>query len=93
MTRHKSTLPQSVAEDQPALQFNVRISIRLRRILDEYLEYMDQPLSKRPPETEDWPDNLTEIANDALTNWLAEHPRHPRKGPQNLKRKDIKAES
>jgi hypothetical protein len=80
-------LPSSIKDDQPALQFNVRISLRIRRNLDEYLEYMSLPLEKRPPDTEDWPDNLTQIANDALANWLAEHPRHPRKGPRNLIKK------
>ncbi len=69
-------------ENVPALQFNTRISIRIRRDLNLYLEYMDVPLRQRPPETEDWPKHYTAIVNEALEIWLADHPRRFRKGPR-----------
>ncbi len=82
MTHREAKMPSSLDEDLPALQFNTRVSLRIRRNLDDYLEYMKRPLRQRPPETEDWPTNLTSLTNEALEIWLAEHQRRLRKGPR-----------
>lgn len=78
---HRKTPP--IDENIPALQFNTRISLRLRQSLNDYLIYIQtNDPGDLPPETEDWPRNLTALINEALEIWLAEHPRRFRKGPR-----------
>lgn len=69
--------------NDPAIQFNTRISLRQRENLDKFLEYMQKPLRDRPEETEDWPDTITAVVDEALSTFFAEHPMRPRKGPKN----------
>ena len=80
--------PKPLNLEDPSVQLNTRISIRLREQLDRYLQYMEKPLEERPPATEDWPDTVTAVVNEALGNYLAEHLLHPRKGPRKLVKKD-----
>ena len=82
MTKRNTKLPSSIDEDLPTLQLNTRISLRVRRNLDEYLDYIQTNVPRDlPPETSDWPRTLTSLVNEALEIWLAEHPRRFRKGP------------
>ncbi len=70
-------------EDLPALQLNTRVSIRVRKSLDAYLDYIQTNVPRNlPPEATDWPRTLTGVVNEALEIWLAEHPRRYRKGPR-----------
>jgi len=73
--------------DNIKVQMATRISYRTRVSLDEFISYMDLPLIKRPLETEDWPSNIVDVIEDALTTFFAEHPRHPRKGVKDPRKK------
>ena len=76
--------PQRVRNDDVMVQFNTRITLRMRNSFDDYLDYMDKPLDKRPEETENWPTNIVKVVDDALTTFFAEHPKRPRLGPKVL---------
>lgn len=67
--------------DDIQLQFNTRLSYRMRAAMDNYMEYMTRPLKHRPPETETWPTTIVAVVDDALTTFFAEHPTRVRKGP------------
>ena len=63
-------------------QLNTRISYRMRKVMDRYIIYMQKPIAQRPQHTDDWPSNIVDIMDDALTTFFADHPRSPRKGPK-----------
>jgi hypothetical protein len=67
------------------IQFNTRITYRQRENLDKFLDYMQRPLRERPEETENWPDSIVAVVDDALSTFFAEHPMRPRKGPKSVK--------
>lgn len=69
-------------ENDIKVQFNTRVSFRMRNSIDDYLEYMQRPLQRRPQSTESWPSNIVDIMDEALTTFFADHPRRPRKGPK-----------
>lgn len=75
--------------DSLKIQFNTRISYRMRAAMDDYLDYMKKPLKQRPQNTEEWPNNIVAVIDEALTMFFAEYPRRPRKGPspETIKRK------
>ncbi len=78
-------MPARTTKDQdnkPLLQFNARISYNLRQKLDAYLDYMNEPLRQRPPETETWPTTITAVIDEAISEYLAERPLRYRKGPR-----------
>ena len=64
------------------IQFNTRISYRMRSAMDTYIAFIGRPLVERPPGTEDWPDSIVTIVDDALTTFFADHPTQLRKGPR-----------
>lgn len=72
------------------VQFNTRVSIRMRSTMDDYMDYMQKPLDSRLPESENWPNSIVDIMDDALTTFFADHPQRPRKGPKTVKRKTAK---
>ncbi len=74
--------PQRIRNDDVKVQFNTRVSLRMRNSIDDYLDYMNRPMTKRPDETEDWPDNITDLIDEALTTFFADHPKLTRKGPK-----------
>lgn len=67
--------------DRATVQVNVRVPLRLRQRIDEYLQYMDLPIEKRAPETDDWPTSLGGLVQEAIDNFLVTHPRQLRRGP------------
>ena len=71
------------------IQFNTRISYRMRSAMDTYLDFMGRPLEERPPGTEEWPDSIVGVIDDALTTFFADHSTQLRKGPrkESLQRK------
>ena len=68
--------------DEIKIQLNTRISYRMRNVMNRYLKYMEKPIEQRPQHTEDWPGNIVDIMDEALTTFFADHPRSPRKGPK-----------
>lgn len=61
------------------VQVNVRIPLRLRIRMDEFLDYMSEPSSKRSVESEDWPDSLASLVRTAIDEFLLSHPQNPRR--------------
>jgi len=68
--------------DQLKIQFNTRISYRMRSAMDTYLDFMGRPLEERPTNTEEWPNSIVTVIDDALTTFFADHPTQLRKGPR-----------
>lgn len=73
--------------DEIQIQFATRISLFNRRRIDDYLEYMRQPKSRRPPQTETlpYPKTIVEVMNEALALFFSEYPMQQRKGPDPTK--------
>lgn len=67
---------------QGTVQMNLRIPVRLRERLDEFLQYMELDLRQRAPRTEDWPSTLTDLTVQALNDFLATHEKEVRTGPK-----------
>jgi len=74
--------PQRIRNEDVKVQFNTRVTLRMRNSIDDYLDYMDRPMTRRPDETEDWPASIGEIVDEALTTFFADHPKMTRKGPK-----------
>jgi len=64
--------------DKPT-QLNVRVPLRTRARLDEYLEYIQGEWPQKPVHTLDWPRGVSEVVREALEAWLADHDVQARK--------------
>lgn len=63
------------------VQVNVRVPLRLRAMVDDYLDYMSQPDHRRPPTTASWPSSLSGTVIIALEEFLINHQLDGKRGP------------
>ena len=63
------------------VQVNVRVPLRTRARLDDYLDYVSEPEHRRPDNTANWPDSLSGTVIEALTEFLDSHPLEGKRGP------------
>lgn len=65
---------------QSQVQLNVRIPVRLRVRMEEFLQYQERPLADRIPESEDWPTSMQALVKAAVEDYLARRPLKTRTG-------------
>ncbi len=68
--------------ERASVQINTRVPLLLRIELDEYLQFMEKPESRRPNVSHDWPKSISGVLNEALEQFIEAHPLKERAGPE-----------
>ena len=63
------------------VQVNVRVPLYVRARLDSYLDYVSEPLHRRPDNTAHWPTSLSGTVIVAIDEFLDSHPLEGKRGP------------
>jgi hypothetical protein len=86
ISRKEKTIPkknQKIIEgllSSSTVQVNVRLPIKLRARMEEFLQYVDQPSEHRVPDSDNWPTSIQGLVQSAIEDYLALHPLETRRG-------------